>query len=271
MPALLDQSVCTMWATISDVCSPCNVYTLDPALLEERLLWASEILFNLTYSQWPGACTDVIRPIGAMVGRGIAPSWSGQQISATGAAATRVCGCSGEQFGCQTLSVVRLPLFPVISVTSVKVNGAVLDPTFYRVDDHRKLTFLPGDTAPIDGWPCCQRVDLAATEDDTFEVAYTYGKHPPMGGVVSAATLGCQLTLAVTNSGACALPKRIQTLTRQNVTATFMDTTADVRDGGWTGLPDVDGWVASIRFARANRAGAVYDPQRPRAHRRVNQ
>lgn len=264
-----DQNVCSSWATPSD--APCELtYDIDMSVLEDKLLVATHILYNLTFRQWPGLCSDVIRPCAEYGGggrRGPAdmPWWSGEVI--TGSAPWGFCGCNRDtSCGCNSLSVIRLPRRPVSAINYVKLDGQVLDPTFYRIDDYHKLVYLPGDSGG--GWPCCQRLDLPTTEEGTFEIGYAWGVEPPLPGVDAAGSLGYQLYLAVKAPKECRLPRRITNITRQGVTMTMLDSLKSVQDG-WTGIEEVDLWIASERFARRNRGAAVYDPERRRAHRRV--
>lgn len=256
--------MCSSWATIADVCGPCAAYDFPMDVLETQLHVASEILYNLTFQQWRGECVDVVRPCATWSGRlavGRWQSWSGQQIAASGAAGQwGLCGCNVDtSCGCSSLSVIALPRRPVTGISKVMIDGLVLDPAFYRVDDWFRLTYLPGVGDTRRGWPCCQRLDLPTTEDQTFEVTYPYGSFPPLGGVDAAATFGCELALSRTGNSACRLPKRLQTITRQGVTMSFIDDLS-MMTNGWTGLAEVDSWIASIRFARKNRTAAVYNP-----------
>lgn len=243
--------ICTPWADSSDVCSPCDDYEFDPTLLDDGLQVASQILFDLTGRQWPGVCTETVRPCGygspapwSMLGHG----W---------------CGCrSSRTCGCRHLSELQLPNHPVIEVTEVKIDGAVVDAARYRVDDYRWLVYLPeSDSAERQTWPCCQRADLADTEDDTWSVTYTYGQEPPLGGVKAAAALGCQLALGwqPETINECRLPKRVTSLSRQGITMALIDPLSLFADG-LTGLPEVDLWVQSIRLGQQRRSAAVRVP-----------
>lgn len=257
-------SVCSTWATIADVCGPCAAYDFPTAPLEAGLLVASEILYYLTGMVWPGECVDTVRPCAERSVQVRAGGWAPSSSTAWG-----YCGCHADSScGCSTLSVIRLPRRPVTSVVSVKLDGLVLDPTFYRVDDWHRLTYLPGAGDTRQGWPCCQRLDLPATELDTMEVVYAYGSGPGLGGVQAAAALGCEFALATQGSSACRLPRRLNTITRQGVTMTFLNDLNALRDG-WTELPEVDAWLAAVRYGRAHRPPAVFNPDRTRAHRRT--
>lgn len=207
-------SICTPWATIDDVCAPCTeVYDLDQALLDDMLDVASDVLYILSGSRFPGSCQETVRPCGGD------------------------CGCGRSRCGCSTLSEVDLGYYPITSILEVKVDGDILvNGTDYRVDEFSKLVRL-GDEA----WPRYQDLSLGSDQDNTFEVTFTYGVPPPPAGVKAAAELACQLTLACTPGaeGKCKLPKRTRSVARQGVTIEMFDPNAFL-DKGKIGLYVVD-------------------------------
>lgn len=253
-------STCAPWATIADVCAPCDEYDFDPALLELGLQIASDHLYNATRQRWPGICTDTIRPCGL----GSSTRWSNPSYRQSNAHLFGWCGChSARSCGCRGLSEIRLPRFPVVSVDEVKIDGAVVDPALYRPDG-RWLVWV-GDEPR--SWPCCQRLDLEDTEEETYSISYTYGTDPPPGGVNAAAILGCQIALACQGASACRLPKRVQTITRQGVTMTILDPLTLFADG-LTGIPEVDMWVSGTLLGDRRRRARVRVPgQTPNVRR----
>ena len=100
-------STCTPWATIADLGSPCDDYTIDTSLLEDSLQIASDVLFHLSGQRFPGECEATIRPCGYRT--------------------PESCGClSSRTCACSAVSELHLP-GPVVSVDEVKIDGAVLD------------------------------------------------------------------------------------------------------------------------------------------------
>lgn len=254
------------WATVADVCAPCNEYGFDETVLEDSLQAASEILFNMTGRRWPGEQSDVIRPCR---GSGLIPR--------TLDGGDMWCACNQPRScGCSPLSEIRLPGSPVTSIDYVKIDGQIVDPARYRLDDHRWLVWLPDEDGDDDrrGWPCCQRMDRADSEDDTFTVAYTYGEGPDQGGVMAAAALGCQLALAFCGAPAdaakCRLPKRVTSIARQGVTIAVLDPLTLFKEGQ-TGLPEVDMWIASKMLGPKNRRATVLRIGQGRSARRTGQ
>lgn len=224
------------------------------AMLDAGLQVASDVLFQLTGRAWPGVCSATVRPC---MDRPAVP-WSVRGTGVSGCNTLGHCACGG-------LSEILLPGRPIVSVTQVKIDGEVIAAARYRVDDFRSLVYLPeSDSAERQGWPCCQRLDLADSETDTWSVAYTFGSAPPVGGVMAAKALGCELALAMSPEtvGLCRLPKRITSITRQGVSLAILDPLTLFSDG-LTGIPEVDLWVSSIRVGRARRPSGVVVPGRP--------
>ena len=257
---------CSAWATLDDIGEPCSSLSMSADLMQNALYTASDVLFNLTGRRWPGVCSDSIRPIAQWRQHDGPPRWWPSTSSST----SGWCSCNrSQQYGCATVPEISLPGHPVLSASIVvRIDGVTLDPSQYRLDDHHKLVRIDGE-----GWPCCQ--DLTAddaTDLHTFAVDYDFGLAPPIGGVFAAAELACQMALSrdPVNSGACALPKRITSITRQGETITILDP-LHVFDDGKTGIPSIDLWIASERYGAKSRRSAVLLPGRQRVARRVGQ
>lgn len=240
----ITSEVCSAWATVADLCSPCDDYAIESVDIDAALLMASDVLFNFTRRRWPGVCAETVRPC------------------------TGECGStSPTRCSCSWGSQVRLPGTPVVAVTEVKVDGVVVSPSEYRVDDIATLVAL-GDRR----WPTCQNLSLDDTAEGTWSVTYEYGVAPPIGGVKAAASLGCQLALAcqpeAIRDGRCRLPRRVTTITRQGVTLAVIDPLSLFAEG-LVGLPEVDLWVASVNRGDVTRRATIVDPLRRREARRA--
>lgn len=224
-------STCAPWSDPSDTdCGPCATYDgVDEALLLAKHQQASDILFHLTGRRWPGICTDTILP-----------------------------PCS-ERCGCRArcgVSAVRLPGYPVVSVTEVQIDGDVIDPARYTVHDRRWLVYLPADGVERRAWPTTNDLDAPLGDEGTWAITYEFGQAPPPGGVAASAELACQLALACTNTeeaqAACQLPDGTSSYSRQGVTVTVQDVGSVFKDGV-TGLRSVDLWLASVRYGDRHR------------------
>lgn len=231
------------WSTAADVTAgPCADLSDadDVARLDANLLIATQLLFLRTGRRWPGVVTDSYRP------------------NPGG------CGCSWGRPGCTRVPEVKLPGYPVVAILSVLIDGVEVDPFTYRIDDKRYLVRLPDpDTDRNDGWPCCQRMDLALTDDHTFGLTYTWGSLPDHAGIAAQQRLGCELTLAgdPATAGACKLPVGVlRAITRQGVSI-------EVAQGinlANCGLPEVTLWLDALEYDR-NGTGSpavILDPSR---------
>lgn len=225
---------------------------------------ASDILFGLTKNRWPGECADVVRPPDRCV-----CGWVARPLVYD----TSVVGLDDFGYprcGCGYVSQYRLPGFPVLHVDQVLVNGDVIPPDRYRVDNYAELVYLPdpdGTGTPISGWPLWQRPAFPVTEPGTWQVSYTYGSPPPIGGKVAAALLGCQIALGLAGDDTCRLPSGTIQATRQNLTVAILDPLT-VFPQGLTGLREVDLWLSSLRYADENKAASVWVPGRRHGARR---
>lgn len=243
-------SVCTPWATAADLCEPYDDPALDPALVDDMLDVASDLLFFLSGQRFAGICRDTVRPAGRPLGA------HGSHLGCGG-----VCG--------ERVVAVTLGAYPIDSIIEVLLDGVALDPSEYKIVDNRWLV----RTADADGnrrtWRTCQRLDLDSTEENTFEVTFVYGQMPPRAGVRAAAELGGELALACSPAleGKCKLPKRVTSLARQGVTETVVLDPMAFLDKGKTGLYSCDSFLAAVNPAGISRAAAVYMPGRPRTVR----
>lgn len=228
-------NICAPWITAEDVLEHCSDDCGDQDL-GTHIDTATEILFLLSGQQFPGICEGSYRPCQTDCGCFCHTStYSGH------------CGCSPP----------RVDLGPVVisSVTEVKIDGVVISPATYRLDEERFLTRVT--TSGVNpGWPCSQ--DLAAPETDpnTFIIKYTTGEAPPAGGKQAAAKFACELALASAGSSHCKLPNRISSVVRQGVTISV-----DLFGDGRTGIFMTDMWLKSINPAGLTHPTKIVSPE----------
>lgn len=134
---------------------------------------------------------------------------------------------------------VNLPS-PVIEVTEVKVDGAVLPPEAYMVRNSRTLVRCDGER-----WPRCPD----DCDPDAFVVTGERGRAVPHTALAGAGELACQIAKACTPGQECRLPARVQTVARQGVTVTVANP-KDYLDDGYIGLPLCD--LAISQFNRSH-------------------
>lgn len=231
-------TTCTPWITADDLAATCESAGTDASVLDEAAQVASDILYVTSGRKYPGVCDPVtVRPCNCTV----CPPDS-------------CCSCCG-------LSRVWL-LGHVWTVDEVTIDGDVVPPTEYRLDSHRWLTRLPVAGSRVrQVWPGCQRLDLDATETDTFAVTYTYGQVPPAAGVLAAQELGCQIAAAA-QGGECALPAGAVKVTRQGIEVDLQQVASAMLS-----LPLVGMFLSAYNPSGQKRKTGLWSPDLPAAPR----
>ena len=258
------------WPVSYALCGTCT--ELDQASPEDRLMFedmAGDYLWRWTQRVF-GLCALTVRPCRAECGRGTTfwgggpyptgaalrgggPYPAGLYPAGAALALAWACGrCGGQDScGCDRASSIRLP-GPVHAVDRVVIDGETLPASAYALYDRRDLIRVDGGE-----WPVCQNMSLPLTDLGTWAVEYRRGSPVPAGGRTAAGVLACELARAACGSASCALPKRLQSVTRQGVTIAVLDSFDDI-DTGHTGIWIIDSWVASI--LHAPRGGQVRSP-----------
>lgn len=238
------------------------------AQIELTLHAATEIIWRLSGKQF-GSCPVTVRPCRQSCSGGNTGYWSdiGWMPVLQGGVwfNTRCDRCKPSGCSCSELCEIDLP-GPVAEVLQVKLDGEVLDPAEYRVDNARKLVrtsavvSLPGESGC---WPTCQDMALPSTEPGTFEVTYRRGQAVPYGALRAVGLLACELQKACDPDGEqCALPKNAQRIARQGVTVEMVPVL--VRPGEFaTGIPEVDLWLQSVNPYKSALPSRVFSVDRP--------
>lgn len=169
------------------------------------------------------------------------------------------CGVCADSCGCgDTSTAIRLPGH-VQSITSITIEGVVLDPSAYRLTKDGTLFRTDGEA-----WPRFQDRSLPPGGPGTWEIELTYGIPVPVGGQVAAGVLANEFARAFCRDSKCALPVRVQQVSRQGVSI-VMDTFDDLERGG-TGIWMVDSWVTSIMKPAQTSTVLSPDLHRGRTH-----
>lgn len=213
--------------------------------LYERM--AVDFLWNWTERRF-GTCQTAVRPCRVLCPPGSRSPYTPHLIG--GRWYNIACGDCGDTCGCTYTPTVVLPDI-ASSVDQVLIDGAVMSPTRYRLDNGRYLRRTDGGR-----WPVCQNLTVDTTEPGSWEITYTAGIPVPVGGQVAAGVLAKELAKAACGDSTCELPQRIQSITRQGL-AVVLDTFDDI-EKGHTGIWLVDSWVASV--TKAPVRSKVYSP-----------
>jgi len=150
-------------------------------------------------------------------------------------------------------SCCSLPLFqqPIRDIDAVRVHGVTLDPASYALEQStlRRVGAC---------WPCEDECDPAP-----IEVDYQHGLRPDSFALLAAASLQCEF-IAGWGGGACRLPSRVTSITRQGVSMD-LDTAIDWANEGLTGIATVDAYLRVVnpnRLVQRSRVGSVDLPRR---------
>lgn len=171
----------------------------------------------------------------------------------------------GESAGPCDPSRVLLSGYPVREVTQVKIDGAVVASTEYRLERYRWLVRKNGEA-----WPSCQDLSIDDTEEGTWSVSYTFGQEPPLLGVEAANELACQLYQSCNGGDEnCAIPAGAVRLTRAGVTIERGIFKRDPKTGAWaTGMLKVDMFLNSVNPQGLIRRPVVTSPASHLRHAR---
>lgn len=175
----------------------------------------------------------------------------------------RNCGC-GSRCCCDAACEAELD-GPVAEVTEVLVDGAPVDASAYRVDVQHGAWLL----VRTDGlcWPSCQDFNVNGG-DNTFFVTYGQGKELPAALEAAWSILVCEFVKGIVGDGACRLPARIQSLSRQGVDVDFAP--PEFADLAFhTGIQEVDQVVASLNPGRLTSPPVVTSPDLHTASDRI--
>lgn len=175
-----------------------------------------------------------------------------------------VCSSGCDSCSCTTLDTALLPA-PTRDVVQVMLDGEIMDPSLYRVDENRKLVRLDGGL-----WPLCQDLSKDDTQPGTWSVTITVGEDVPL---LAQRALG-QLAMVFVKECLgedCLLPWDVTSISRQGVNITFGGA-GNVRDIiGQLGLRFVDLFLATYNPNKLQHRGKTYDVDRnPRPWRRVD-
>lgn len=240
------RAVCTPWATSADL--PESKPVLDDDTWSDLLWQSSELLYLWSGRQYSGGCTTTVVfdiPPGAQDratpywfrwGDPWVDPWMDPWIPR---GLRRV----------RDQKVALLPDPPVTSIVDVTIDGvALVAETDYIAELPAGLVRRVGDTH----WPT----------DGTARITYTHGIAPPLGGQRAAVLLAIELGKSWTGQK-CALPKRVETITREGLSI-GMATTMN----GWrTGIWDIDAWIASVNPHMMSRRASAWSPDAIHARR----
>lgn len=275
-PSLPRIGPCSPWITAADVEAmeyPSDV-TVDTATAQLAAEVATEVLYNLSGQQFSGDCGPVVvRPISRPTDadtRGLVSRLPAGYIAVWGWSSAWGQPASGaaSHYGSALPPEVELGAYPVTLIVRVKIDGEVIPPSEYYLQDRRKLIrrrpYAAAEPTARYGWPTTQIMDLPDTEPGTFSVTYKYGTPPPATGVLAAKRLAQQLTLNLVGEDSV-IPQRYTSINRAGETIQAVDV-MDFFEKRLTGIYEVDLFLRTFNPSGAIRRPLAWSPDvgRPR-------
>jgi hypothetical protein len=237
----IENTVCSPWATVAEFRSRYVGTGVSDDVIDAALVAATDALFTLSGRQFPGVCTAEVRPFG------------------------------GDTETHANLSEVDIGLWPIVEVTEVLVDGVVIDPSEYRVDENRYLVRLagPGPQYAYRPWPLEQELGRPKTAPATFSVTVRFGVDPPGFGKIAALALAAELVAAHVGDD-CVLPERITNIARQGITMQVTNPN-DLLVRNRTGIYEVDRFLMVYNPTNMQSPAFVFSPDTQPRQRRYSE
>lgn len=222
--------VCTDWMT-SEQLVECGCPNGDPVQIARWIAMSQQMIYLLSGSRFSGPCTQKWRP--ALPYDGCGSSMLYPHL------------IDGQVWNLPTgwnSSALYLPFDWPREVEEVRIDGAIIDPADYRLDQATRTIHLRDRT-----WPLRQDLALEDTEPGTWSVTVTHGEDPP--ALLIGAAIDYAVELGKGCSGlACALPARAVSIAKQGITID-LQIAQELLNAGRTGLASVDAALTAINPA----------------------
>lgn len=266
---------CQDWEPIW--CGPLSAAAM--AVTGDAVSMATEVLWSLSGQRF-GICEVTLRPCRDECAQGfgtLSDWWAGVGIApftATGGPRPwwadgvwhNVCGGCTSGCSCTQLQEAILPA-PTREVLEVRLNGVVLNPDAYRVDENRRLVRTDGGV-----WPYCQDMAKNDSEPGTWSVTITVGETVPTLARRAVADLAAEFAKDCAGEE-CRVPYDVTSLSRQGITLDFGNPNVENIDSlvRLLGLRTVRLFLATYNPGKLRQRGKVYDVNTmPNPWKRVN-
>lgn len=229
---------CSGWDVDVSCCSTWDDY--DESLQTAAAEYGAFTIWAATGRRF-GLCPRTIRPCGRTCQTSTIGGywWSeGTWMPYIFAGEWRNCWGGGSCTGCCVCEPACQVWLPptAYSVSEVTVDGEVIDPDTYRIDDNQWLV-RTHNVSDDDCWPTCQDYNINEGEG-TFYVTYMKGRPVPSILLRAAGELACEWAKACVGAE-CRLPGRVTNLARQGVSISMVNT-EELLNNGLTGITTVD-------------------------------
>lgn len=238
---------CDNWITWGEIGEYCTPPSLAPALQDAVLAMATRTLWKRSCKQF-GLCTIERARVTPLCQHRY--SWrAGVGYYPSGGYA--MAGLYANGCACGSYHYIDLGADRVAKVGTVWVNGVVIDPASYRVDDWQRLVRTDGNA-----WPSsAMQPDRGGT--NTVEVTWSYGLPVPDDGKMACALLACKI--AKDTQDDCEVSPNATSKSAEGVTIQIIPTTES------TGVFLVEAWLAQFHCGE----GGIFDAGAKKATTRV--
>lgn len=137
-------------------------------------------------------------------------------------------------------------------ITEITIDGVILPPASYEVMNGHILVRTDGVC-----WPTC--VNYSNQNPPTFQVEYLKGRAIPKAVQKATERLACEWAKACVGN-ACALPRKMRSLTRQGVEVAVEELSTTDPGRIRTGIPEVDMIIALENPHGRTMASLVWSP-----------
>lgn len=234
----LDLSCCLVSGGFPDPCLGDGT-PVPTEITDQMKLAASQFMWAVTGRQF-GCCTVTIRPCrkkcddSCCIPSNMGFPWTPAHL-ADGSWTNIACGCQ-DGCSCSNLCSIDLPS-PVCSVDAVFIDGVLVDPSIYRVDDFKKLVHLGlCECLTNSKYVYGPAMGLNTANGGTFTITFTEGTTSPIAWNASTGVIQVMLD-AVLGGGNSIVTSFIE---GQPLNAGFLIELAGIYEG-----LDVPGFIVS--------------------------
>ena len=220
---------CDLQSVIDTSCPPSSIPAIYPVNLQTKEAWyqyAARLMYLYTGERFDGLCEYITRPC--------KDCYSSCNLCFD---IFKRCQCGVYL---DSINLSREADGNMIdSIIEVKIDGVVLAPSAYIIEDYKDIVRIDGQP-----WPYCQ--DFSKNPDsipplsaNTFQIKYVAGRMPPIDVQRATALLACQLMKACNSPSDCQLPSNVASVSRQGI-AFDMST---VSENNYTGIEEIDNTI----------------------------
>lgn len=248
-----------IWPDPSVLLPPEGATEAELALFELHIELATQLAWT-TFQQLTAyqvaICPVTVRPCGRAGAYGSyfiapvdgpagAPFWPSVQ---NGQWINILCGRDHYDCSCAFVDDLLLP-GPVGAIESIYIDGELVDPSAYRVDNGNRLVRQDGK-----GWPLSQDFNRPAGAENTFTVTYYHGATSDMLVRYAVGILADEYLKSISGES-CRLPAGVTNMVRLGMT---FEMEKDLFETGITGIAEVDHVTARFNPYRHKMPSRVY-------------